>query len=335
MMRQASWTSVALVLLGVSRGVASGETAEPETFGCESNPTGDPIGGGEGYRRILSGGDVVAKTSAEFLAALGKGRAGQVVWVPRGVEIDLTGRSSVVIPGGVTIAGDRGADESPGARIFTRQRATCPLFASGGEGIRLTGLRFEGPCASRERIAEFSGFLRCSHYGPEIDNCEIYNWNIYGVGGRLGAANVRVHHCYIHHCQRSGYGYGVSLGECDASVIANRFDWCRHHIASSGTPGCAYEAAYNLVLPNANGHYFDMHGGRDRGDGTNVAGDWMHVHHNTFRGKHRAVLVRGVPAQNARIHHNWFAQPAKKSVVSGGNTRVYRNVYGPSKTLEE
>ncbi|MBN1344460.1 MAG: right-handed parallel beta-helix repeat-containing protein [Phycisphaerae bacterium] len=319
----------------VSIGAATGADRADETFGCQGNPTGNPIGGGEGYRGVLSGGDHVVTTASALLDALKKARPGQVIWVPGEGEIDLTGKQGVSIPGGVTLASNRGVDGSVGGRIFTKQLATFPLFATGGENVRLTGLRFEGPCESRDRIAESSGFVTTGHYGLEVDNCEIYHWNIFGVGGRRGASKLRVHHCYIHHCQRSGYGYGVSLSECDACVIANKFDWCRHHIAASGSPGCAYEAAYNLILPNANGHYFDMHGGRDRGDGTDVAGDWMLIHHNTFQGAQRAIVIRGVPAQEAEVHHNWFARPAKQTVVSGGNTRMYRNVWGPDKTLEE
>ena len=306
-----------------------------ETFGCESNPTGDPIGGGPGYRDIKTRGDFTVKTPAELLAALKAAKPGQVIFVPDGVEIDLTGQRALALPAGVTLAGTRGLNGSPGARLFTTQRSTSPLFATAGNDVRLTGLRFEGPSPERDRIAENSTFLSTNEHGLDVDNCEIYQWNISGVSAGSGASSVRVHHNYIHHCQRSGYGYGVSLSASGVRIIANRFDWCRHHIASTGLPGSSYEAAYNLVLPNANGHYFDMHGGRDRGDRTDIAGDWMNVHHNTFQGDQRAVVIRGVPSQGAEIHHNWFAKPAKDTVASGGNTRVYRNQTGPDRKLEE
>jgi len=42
-----------------------------------------------------------------------------------------------------------------------------------------------------------------------------------------------------------------------------------------------------------------------------------------------------VPSQWGKVHHNWFALPKAKAVVSRGNTQVYRNVYGPERTLEE
>ncbi len=306
-----------------------------ETFGCEANPTGDPIGGGEGYRDILTSGDFTVTTAEELLEALKQAEAEQVIFVPDGVEIDLTGHKSIAISGGVTLAGTRGLAGSPGARIFTTWRKSHTLLVTASDEVRLTGLRFEGACGTTEKVADHSGFLSIRHYGSEVDNCEIYNFNTSGVGVSASAINVQVHHNNIHHCQRSGYGYGVSTSSSDVHIIANKFDYCRHHIASSGAPGCGYEAAWNFIGPNATSHHFDMHGGRDRGDNTDIAGDWMLIHHNTFQGKHRHVVIRGVPCQGAEIHHNWFAQPAAKTVKSSGNTRVYQNVYGPEKTLEE
>jgi len=334
MMRITAWVLSAAVWIAASTAsVAASE--KKETFGCESNPTGDPIGGGPGYRDVRTSGHFTVKTADQLLAALKEAKAGQVIFLPDGAEIDLTGHKNLAIPAGVILAGTRGLKGSAGARIFTTLKTTSPLLRTAGDKVRLTGLRFEGPLPGRERVPYFSGFLRTTHYGLEIDNCEIYNWNCYAVRAGGGATKVRVHHCFIHHCQLSGYGYGISLGGCDVYIIANKFDWCRHHIASSGAPGSSYEAAYNLVLPNASSHYFDMHGGRDRGDSTDIAGDWMEVHHNTFRGGHPAVAIRGVPSQGANIHHNWFAKPADQSVRSSGNPRVWRNVYGPEKILED
>jgi hypothetical protein len=147
---------------------------------------------------------------------------------------------------------------------------------------------------------------------------------------------VYVHHNFIHHCQRAGLGYGVSLDQADALIEANIFDWCRHHIAATGAPGTSYEARYNIVLTNASSHYFDMHGGRDRGDGTGIAGDWMKVHHNTFQGlDQKAVVIRGTPNQPAYIHHNWFWNPdVSRAAVSSGNMVVERNAFGKEKIVK-
>ena len=317
----------------------AGQLPVPEAddrFGCEDNPTGNPIGGGEGYQPIFTSGDFTVTSKEELLAALKQAKPGQVIFFPGGAEIDLTGQRGVGIPAGVTLAGTRGLNGSPGARIFTTLRQSHTLMATRGDEIRLTGLRFEGAFGGTERVADHSSFLSISHYGAEVDNCEIYNFNTAGISVGTGAIRVHIHHNHLHHIQRSGYGYPVSTSSSDLRVIANRFDHCRHAIASSGSPGSGYEAAWNLVGPNETSHSFDMHGGRDRGDSTDIAGDWMHVHHNTFLSKQRAVVIRGVPSQGALIHNNWFVQrkPAD-SVVSSGNTRAFRNVSGEDKSPQD
>ena len=327
--------AVALLLALGPAAAMSGAEKPKETFGCEANPTGDPIGGGAGYRDIRTTGDFVVRTKKALLDALKKAKAGQVVFVPDGVEIDLTGQRNIRIPGGVTLAGARGRNGSPGARIFTTLKASHGLMQTGGCDVRLTGLRFEGPYGKTDRVGFSTRFCSLAHSGAEVDNCEIYNFNVVGLGVAATAIGVHIHHNTIHHCTRGGLGYGVSTSSSDVRIIANKFDHCRHHIASSGSPGSGYEAAWNLVGPNAIGHHFDMHGGRDRGDGTNIAGDWMHVHHNTFQGRQRHVVIRGVPSQGATVHHNWFSGPASRKVISRGNTKVYRNAYGPDKKVEE
>ena len=331
-----TWRFTTLGALGVALCVAMARAQEPEeTFGCEANPTGDPIGGGPGYRDVHTTGDFIVKTKAELLSALKQAKAGQVVFVREEVEIDLTGERNIRIPDGVTLAGSRGLDGSSGPRIFTTRKESYHLMQTGGYDVRLTGLRFEGPYGGTDRVGFSSQFCSLSHSGAEVDNCEVYNFNVVGLGVASTAINVRIHHNYIHHCTRGGLGYGVSTSSSDVRIIANKFDNCRHHIASSGAPGSGYEAAWNFVGPDAISHHFDMHGGRDRGDSTDIAGDWLHIHHNTFQGRQRHVVIRGVPSQGAEVHHNWFAGPAESKVISSGNTKVYRNVYGPERKLEE
>jgi len=324
---------LAIALTVTLGGAAVAQDAE-ETFGCEANPTGDPIGGGEGYRDILLGGDFTVTTKEELLDALKQAQPGQVIFIPDGTEIEMTGTSSVAIPAGVTLAGTRGLDGSLGARLFTKQKGGTQ-FVTAGDYVRFTGLRFQGPSSTTAKTAENATFFSVRHFRPEIDNCEIYDWNIQGVYASLGASQVHVHHNYIHHCQRSGYGYGVVVYSSDVYIIANKFDYCRHHVAAGGRPGCSYEAAWNLIMPNCTSTALDMHGGRDRGDNTDIAGDWMDIHHNTFQGTQRAVGIRGTPSQGAEIHHNWFTQAPAEGVTSAGNTRVFSNVHGPDQTPQE
>ena len=123
-------------------------------------------------------------------------------------------------------------------------------------------------------------------------------------------------HCFIHHNQYQGLGYGVCLDEAETLIEGNLFDANRHSIAGTGRSGSGYEARHNVEMGRSLGHCFDMHGGRDRQDGTDVAGGWMHIHHNTFRvpnrrapphlrhprgpGRGRAQLVP--PPHRARRH---------------------------------
>ena len=336
---QALAAVVGLFLFGISgqTGELQMETfADHPSIGCEDNPTGNPIGGGEGYQPIFTTGDFIVTSKEEMLEAFEQAQPGQVIFFPDGVEIDLTGQRNLVVPAGVTLAGTRGLNGSAGARIFTTLRESHTLMTSGGDEIRLTGLRFEGAEGRTDKVADHSGFMSIGHYGAEVDNCEIYNFNVSGVGVGAGALGVRIHHNYLHHIQRSGYGYPVSTNANGLQVIANRVDYCRHAIASSGAPGSGYEAAWNLIGPNETSHSYDMHGGRDRGDNTDIAGDWMNVHHNTFLGSVAAVGIRGVPSQGALIYNNWFVQRTPdKAVSSTANTRVYNNAHGEERTAQE
>ncbi len=303
-----------------------------EVYGAKS-PDDNPIGGGEGYDDIYTSGDITVTTADELKVALSEAEAGQVIYVPHGVEIDLTGESSLRIPGGVTLAGSRGYEGSPGALI--KRLSGGNMLNTAGDEVRVTGLRFEGAYGGTERIAMSASFLSISHFNVEVDNCEIYNFNVRGIGVGASAMGAYIHHNFMHHIWRSGLGYPVSTSSSNTRVIANRFNMGRHHIASSGSPGSGYEFAYNWIGSEAISHHVDMHGGRDRGDGTDIAGDWMHVHHNTFLGTVRPVAVRGVPSQGAWIHNNWFhlPEPGQRVVRPwpvGGDTNVhlYNNAYG-------
>lgn len=332
---------------------ALAEETSKETFGAEANPTGDPIGGGKAYRRLVTRFDYHVDSLEELLAALRQAQAGEVVYVDDKAEIDMSGRQNVVIPGGVTLASGRGRKESRGALIYSNELKTCPLLLTGGGKVRVTGLRLRGPDPERrtEQMRKLhkegryysipnSRGIQSSHPHLEVDNCELWGWSHAAVFIRRGASKAHIHHNYIHHNQRSGLGYGVCLDQADALIEANLFNWCRHHIAGTGRPGTSYEACYNLVLENANGHSFDMHGGADRKDGTDIAGDRIRIHHNTFKAtKVRAVVIRGRPTERAELHRNWFLhrdpQRALIQTNAVGNLHVYRNYFGANQILKE
>src|SRR5262249_47581340 len=110
----------------------------------------------------------------------------------------------------------------------------------------------------------------------------------------------------------------------------NVFDHNRHDIASDGLPGAHYTATYNLVLDGAVEQSFDVHGGADRKDCTNVAGSAFVIHHNTFLQSHKpAVRMRGIPMAGAWIYKNQTRDDdegdAFNQINSSGNFTVEDN----------
>lgn len=250
----------------VGRADPDSEGKSDPYYGAESNPTGDPVGGGTGYRRVVGPEEatVTVRDAESFVAALESAADGAVIYVPDDAVIDLTAYKNLEITTGTTIAGGRGIGGSEGGLLFTYTVESARLFRSAGPRIRVTGLRLEGSYPGRERLTQRPTLIGLSHPYAEIDNCEIFAWSCAAIGvGSSSRDTAWVHHNYIHHNQRNGLGYGVSLGRTHVLIEANLFDFCRHAIASSGTPGSGYTARYNVHLENTISHCFDMHGARD------------------------------------------------------------------------
>ncbi|MDE3000272.1 MAG: hypothetical protein OXU79_14455 [Gemmatimonadota bacterium] len=320
-----------------------------EACGARADERG-PIGGGEGYQCAVSAPAETVSTLDDLLEALAQAKPGDVVYIDGAAEIDCTERvyiESLVleIPEGVTLASDRGVDGSDGGMILSDTFDTKPLIRVSGPNVRISGLRIKGPNPKRclehhnrsfregrghEYYYKFptSDGISTGHAGLQVDNCELAGWSHAAVYLTAGDGH-RVHHNFIHHNQYNGLGYGVSHDEAFSLIEYNRFDYNRHSLAGTGRSGSGYEARHNVEIGESLSHCFDMHGGRDRKDGTNVAGTWMKVHHNTFRCPKTAVVIRGVPEEGVDIHHNWLYQkPDELSVRSDGKTRVRNNAYG-------
>ncbi len=317
------------------------------------NPTGDPVGGGAGYSRhvVLSSVQRSFRVSSvdELVLALAEAGNSDVVYVEDTAELDLSG-ITLKIASGVTLASGRGVDGSQGALLHSVHLLALPMIKAKGENIRITGLRLKGPDPNR-RIKQMKELLEegkynefpksraiSSHFNLEVDNCELWGWSHAAIYLRDGAHKAYVHHNFIHHNQLHGLGYGVILDSADALIEANLFDWNRHSIAGTGRPGTSYEARYNVVLEHANSHAFDMHGGADRDENNNMAGDEINIHHNDFHlaadviDVYGAIVIRGLPRIGATIHHNKFRNlhNLKKAVWQKnelGMMRVYENEY--------
>lgn len=319
-------------------------------YGAKPDGRG-PIGGGMGYEALVTRGDFEVKNLDELIEALSKVKSGQVIFIPAETEIDLTARIYIeelvlAVPEGVTIAGERGNNGSKGALLTSDALKTPVVFKIVGPDVRITGLRIQGPNPKRyeehhtrsfgkdglgkEYYYKFPTSLGIHAEFPrlKVDNCEIsaFTRAIMLIKGE----NHHIHHNFIHHCQYKGLGYGVSMAVASALIEYNLFDSNRHSLAGTGSPGCGYVARHNVELGTSLSHCFDMHGGRDRKDGTTIAGTTIEIYNNTFRSTERAVGIRGIPEDKCVVRNNWMTEHsgAKKAVLAEEKTAVFDNIYG-------
>jgi len=279
-------------------------------------------GGTIANMETVTSGDVTVETVADLIEALSSAQIGETVFIRGSARLDLTKQGLLVVPPGVRLASDRGADTSSGAFLYTND-LSATLFKA-GDGASFVGLNLMGPDPERRgyqmqwlfeeqgaeniyRVPTATG-IEVEGDNVRIENCEIWGWSRAGVAFEEGSKGGVVRHSFFHHNRRRGLGYGVSVDASEALIESNLFDWCRHAVASTGRPGSGYEARYNFVLENANGHSFDVHGGADREDGTNTAGSWAKIHHNiVVQTTHPAISIRGLPLEEIEIHTNKFA----------------------------
>ena len=308
-----------------------------ETFGADPNPTGNPVGGGAGYTRIISEKDpqvkFVISTEEQLLHALNDAKAGDVVFVKGTANIDMSDSAGTVIPSGVILAGDRGLNGSPGGRIF-RTRSGGSGFATlvAGDNVRITGLRIEGPDMEQNQDLGDNVLGAIQSFDSkdlEVDNCEIYGWSYSGVAFDRSAGSTAVgyvHHNYIHHCHAKGYGYGVVVGYGTALIEANQFDYMRHAVADAGCPGSGYEARYNIMGTHCIDSVFDMHPYPAPPSPTSHTGDLYKIHHNTIGVTDQAaVSIGAIPGIGLFVDHNRFA--SEFATVYQWESQGYGKVY--------
>ena len=213
----------------------------PGQHGAAANSTGRPIGGGTKYGDWVSPppeGFVITLAQLEgalnrhleeVRAAIANGTPmpRRTVFIAD-VEIDL-GTTQLVIAPGLTLAGGRGRNGSPGGLIKSSSdtRGTSFVILSRDSlgttrqlaPVRITGLRFLGPngreippdawdcsAAGRKAISAYEDGnedpAKIVDRVVEIDNNEFDSWpamavEIYGIRGGF------VHHNYIHHSERN------------------------------------------------------------------------------------------------------------------------------------
>ena len=275
-------------------------------FGCEGNPTGDPIGGGAGYSDIINpaNADHYVSYKSQLLDALSSAQPGEIIYVNDLATIDLTSESGINIPAGVTLASGRGYNGSAGALLKTDTLNVCPLFI-GHDGTRITGLQIRGPHSTVDASADNCGIYSMSsdnsHSSIEVDNCEISAWangiileddsnntnNSHNNNNiNTGNNNHYIHHNYFHNIWQYNSGYSIYISGTTVLVEANLFDNYRHAVSGYGSAGSNCEFRYNQITANGADpdpnveelQSFDMHGETDSrqnfGANINVTAIW-------------------------------------------------------------
>jgi hypothetical protein len=318
---------------GTGGGGGAAGTGGAETFGSEANPTGNPIGGGPGYTNMVCGNGSTAKytvsSKTQLLDALSSATSGDVICVTADAEIDLSGTESVTIPGGVILGSDRGLNGSLGGHIFrTRGGGTTPqaTFVAGGDNVRITGLRIEGPDSIQDQDLgdDVIGAIReTGNDNLEVDNCEIYDWSYAGVAfenSGPGDWYGTVHHNYFHHCHAKGYGYATAVGFGNVLIEANLYDYTRHAVTGYGGEGERYEVRYCTHGPHCTDTVFDVHA-EGTWSGGGLSGRLYRIHHNTSTASNDSALgLAGTPSEGLYFNNN---RVETGIYALGGMTRVF------------
>lgn len=306
---------------------------------------GPPISFSSQRKRVKkTNADQTAKNPEALIQAVQQ--PGTTVWIPEGVSIDMSGRSTKIAPN-VTIASNRNLGNGKGGLITFDNYETVFVMPDGGG--RLTGVRLQGPQTNyrnfdteTETYAHAASGIHFMGDSAIVDHCEIFGWPGYGVG--IGsderATQGWVHHNDIHHCQMGGLGYPIELFNGFSLIEWNYFSHYRHVVAGYGQPTNGYEARFNVVSkpsPDVAAFAFDMHklGEQDNyQSGNNTAGKWINVHHNVCEfTEESAMSISGIPTQYARFANNWCAHsengtPPAAYAPDGADLRTSDNQFG-------
>lgn len=265
------------------------------------------------FRKIASQDYV---TSAdELIERIENAKKGETIVLDSYSRFDLTGAKPIVIDVPITI---KASETERKPHLFHHSPTT--VFDVKAAGVKFLGLKITG----KERDAKKEEIIQLNRTGVKgvyqfpvtrgitfnagnalVKDCEISGFSHAAIF-IVNARGVRIEENYIHHNQRWGLGYGVALHEnAQATIYRNQFDYNRHSVAGSGSKGQSYEASYNWFGPHHMASTLDMHGGKDRGDGSNLAGHTVYIHHNVILDKKNAIFVhRGIAENKVQIEHN-------------------------------
>lgn len=247
-----------------------------------------PDGGAPTLQEITEADADVTVTSADGLIEVS--RSGDVVWIPPGTKIDLTGRNLTIE--GTTIASGRNEEQSGAVLVTSDEGFNSPAW-SGGSGsyglitmldnARLTGVVVQGPHTDIQDHPSMPGYFRFAPGSPSareawrrarfvrgiavvgdnvrIDNNEIWGWGVHGVavGPEGFVANCEIAYCHIHNCCMTSYGYCVDVRHGDCTVYRCYLDAARHAMCGSGMGDSNYYLIESTIGPYTTSHPLDQH----------------------------------------------------------------------------
>lgn len=343
---------------GADEALLTAESAAAAKVECGRTPipanppsgTSYKFGGGAGYPDIVTqvkfkkcpGEFTVVRKKSKLKETLDDADPGDVVYVRDSAKFDFTSltKDHIVlhVPNGVTLASGRGRQREDGTSRGALLKTTVATEGRGmisvGTGARITGLRIQGhndtnciqenyPADPGETCVNSRGIVATGE-SIEVDNVEIFDWTYAGIAlapGEVDVIDTHIHHNYFHHNRKQEAGYGVVLdtGTSEALVEWNRFNYNRHAVAGNGGTKQSYEARYNLVLSESEGHIFDMHGDpAEENNPERIAGTDIRIHHNyILHTRFASVLVRGIPEVGSWTWSNCMARERKIPIPDG------------------
>jgi hypothetical protein len=290
------WQKVALYF---ARAFSMGLLVSAPLNQAQAQPNGAVVVSTEIHRVVIDGGS--APDVEKLINALSMPNPttvlGQmmpiVIELSCGLQLSLTGHHSIAVNSFRSLIASPSCARGPRTplqrvpRIFvTDKRAGKSLFLIGGDQIRISGFRLEGPTkgigAGEDRLEH--GIKIHPAESPddpirniEISNMEIFHWSGAGIDvidnttrlerGRLFNTNERavtIKNNFIHSNQHgAGFGYGVVIGKgAYALITQNVFDENRHAVAGGSVDDkrkdySGYTLRDNLILPGGGEHCYE------------------------------------------------------------------------------
>ncbi len=271
-------------------------------------------------------------------------KGGGVVYIPPGVyRLDET----VPVSDNITVHGAGRA-----THLYTAQNN--PVFLIGGDDIRFTQFRLQGPTTVRMVQNASKGIQVTNGYGRcRIDHIEISGFGHYAIGV-VEKGEATVEYVYDHHNTQNGYGYGVMVGSGgQAVVIDSELEQNRHAIASNGA-GTMYKCLYCYIHGDDETYRvgaLDTHPGmsgeieiaynfvENQQTGLSISDGSGRIHDNCFRNVHRFCNIRpGVHNNNyiegSEAHDMVFENNVLENVEVPYEIRAGRNIVIDGETLD-